>query len=225
MPALPPRRAALSFPVSTPSLSPSAPWISRRTPAPRGRGRRAVEARNGSMPRAPRALVRLTTRSALLPAVPRSPRYANAGTANGARTGSSSRSTSVEASSGRRGAGVVAPLAIHALTSTTEARAASGRGDVRRTNRARRSSSGESGVPIRGPCRGLRSASHVDRGLHVGRYPVSSSMVPIPDVNGFRVTGIVGCFAYQVVARRHAMRQQAPPQTDVALPTAIADFP
>lgn len=34
----------------------------------------------------------------------------------------------------------------------------------------------------------------------VGRYPVSSSMMAIPDVNGFRVTGNVGCFAYQVAA-------------------------
>jgi hypothetical protein len=34
----------------------------------------------------------------------------------------------------------------------------------------------------------------------VGRYPASSSMVPIPPVNGFRVTGNIGCFAYQLTA-------------------------
>jgi hypothetical protein len=34
----------------------------------------------------------------------------------------------------------------------------------------------------------------------VGHYPASSSMVPIPPVNGFRVTGNVGCFAYQLTS-------------------------
>lgn len=34
----------------------------------------------------------------------------------------------------------------------------------------------------------------------VGRYPASSSMVPIPPVNGFLVTGNVGCFVYQLTA-------------------------
>jgi hypothetical protein len=34
----------------------------------------------------------------------------------------------------------------------------------------------------------------------VGTYPASSSMVPIEPVNGFRVTGNVGCLVYQVTA-------------------------
>lgn len=34
----------------------------------------------------------------------------------------------------------------------------------------------------------------------VDRYPASSSMVPIVELNGFRVTGNVGCIAYQVTA-------------------------
>lgn len=34
----------------------------------------------------------------------------------------------------------------------------------------------------------------------VGTYPASSSMLPILPVNGFRVTGNVGCLAYQVTA-------------------------
>ena len=34
----------------------------------------------------------------------------------------------------------------------------------------------------------------------VGRYPASSSMVPIPPMNGSRLTGNLGCLAYQVTA-------------------------
>lgn len=34
----------------------------------------------------------------------------------------------------------------------------------------------------------------------VGRYPASSSMVPIAELNGFRVTGNVGCLVYQLTA-------------------------
>lgn len=59
-------------------------------------------------------------------------------------------------------------------------------------------------------------------GYDVGRYPVSSSMVPIEQVNGFVVTGNVGCLAYQVTAGDEMARGVVlPPQELVPYITQI----